>query len=262
MAMADTIVFDKTGTLTSTADANVKFIGEELSTETKQVIKTMVNQSTHPLSNRINSWLKGENQADACQVREIPGKGIQAYYKEQELLLGSSGFTGMSSAVAKEGENQVFLTLGGHPLGYFHIQSGYRKGVGKLLNQLNSNYFTHLLTGDQNHEQGILRRIFGSEIDMNFKKGPAEKLQFIQSLNRKGAKSLMVGDGLNDAGALMESHVGIAITDQITNFSPASDAIMDAESLGKLPVFLAFAKTSRNIIKASFGLSFAYNIVG
>jgi Cu+-exporting ATPase len=72
----------------------------------------------------------------------------------------------------------------------------------------------------------------------------------------------MVGDGLNDAGALQESQVGIAITDRVSHFSPASDAILDAESFTKIPSFLAFARDSRMIIKASFGLSFLYNILG
>jgi Cu+-exporting ATPase len=72
----------------------------------------------------------------------------------------------------------------------------------------------------------------------------------------------MVGDGLNDAGALQESTVGVAISDHVSHFSPASDAILDATSFQKIPAFLSFSKSSRNIIKASFVLSFLYNIVG
>jgi Cu+-exporting ATPase len=72
----------------------------------------------------------------------------------------------------------------------------------------------------------------------------------------------MVGDGLNDAGALKESEVGIAVTEQVSHFSPASDAILDASVISKIPEFLSFAKANRNIIKMSFLLSFAYNIIG
>lgn len=96
---------------------------------------------------------------------------------------------------------------------------------------------------------------------LNFKQSPNDKLEYVKSLNQNGAKTLMLGDGLN-AGALQESHVGIALTEKTTHFSPASDGIMDAESFGKLPAFLAFSRTSRNIIKASFALSFAYNLIG
>lgn len=73
---------------------------------------------------------------------------------------------------------------------------------------------------------------------------------------------MMLGDGLNDSGALEQSNVGIAITDQLSNFTPSSDVIMEASMLPRLGQFIAFAKTSKNIVLASFGLSFLYNCVG
>jgi len=262
MAMVDTVIFDKTGTLTEPANASVEFVGDELSRETRQVIKAMVNQSTHPLSNRINSWLVGEKRTILDQVEEIPGKGLQAFCKGHEFLLGSSDFTGAVAEGGKKGGNQVFLTVEGQALGYFFIQSGLRKEVGRVVSELGQAKSIHLLSGDQAHERDNLQRVMGDQVHMNFKQGPTDKLNYVKKLNRKGAATLMLGDGLNDAGALKESHVGIAVTDKITNFSPASDAIMDAEVFGKLPAFLAFAKTSRKIVMASFGLSFAYNVVG
>lgn len=262
MAVVDTVIFDKTGTLTAPADASVEFVGEELSTETRQIIKAMVNQSTHPLSNRINSWLEGEKGAMLNQVEEIPGEGLHAVYKGQEFLLGSAHFTGATSQTEKKIGNQVYLTVEGQQLGHFFIQSGLRKEVGSVVSALKKDKSIHLLSGDHAHERENLQRVLGDQVQMKFQKGPTDKLNYVKRLNRMGACTLMLGDGLNDAGALKESHIGIAVTDKITNFSPASDAIMDAEVFGRVPAFLAFAKTSRKIIMASFGLSFAYNVVG
>ena len=73
---------------------------------------------------------------------------------------------------------------------------------------------------------------------------------------------MMVGDGLNDAGALGISDVGVAVSDNVSYFTPACDAILDSSSLTKLKKFLDFSKTSRNIIYASFVISFLYNFVG
>jgi Cu+-exporting ATPase len=72
----------------------------------------------------------------------------------------------------------------------------------------------------------------------------------------------MIGDGLNDAGALQQSDVGISVTDDTTNFTPASDAIMTSKSISRLPDFLDFARTSHRIVIAAFTISFIYNIVG
>lgn len=262
MALVDTVIFDKTGTLTAPADASVEFFGENLSKETRQIIKAMVNQSIHPLSNRINSWIGEGNMAVLDQVEEIPGQGLKAMFKGQEFLLGSSGFARIKEPLERPGGNQVFLTVEGQLLGYFFIRSGLRKDVKAIVSEIAREKSIHLLSGDHHHERKNLQNLLGVKIPMKFKQGPMDKLEYVKNLNQLGARTMMVGDGLNDAGALKESHVGIAVTDKITHFSPASDAIIDAEAFGKLPEFLAFSKTSRKIIKASFGLSFAYNVVG
>ena len=261
LALVDTVVFDKTGTLTAPADASVEFVGDELTPKTLQIVKATVNRSIHPLSNRINAWLKGENMAVLEEAEEIPGKGLRGVYKSQEFLLGSASFTG-ASFVEKPGGNQVYLTVEGQELGYFFIQSGLRERAGKVVRQVSEERTVHLLSGDHDHEQEHLVDVLGRHVQMKFRQGPADKLRYIQRLNNRGAKTLMLGDGLNDAGALKESHVGLAVSENVTHFSPASDGIMDAGVFPNLPKFLAFAKSSRKIIKASFGLSFTYNIIG
>lgn len=261
LAVIDTVVFDKTGTLTAPANASVEFVGEELSPETRKIVKAMVSQSIHPLSNRINSWLGNESPASMTQVEELPGQGIKGIYKGQEFLLGSADFAGGSAPTERPGGNQVHLSVEGQELGYFYILSGLRKGVEPVIAAISPDNSIHLLSGDHDHERENLQRVLGNTT-LNFKQSPSDKLEYVKRLNQQGARTLMLGDGLNDAGALQESHVGIAITDKITHFSPASDAIMDAGSFGKLPAFLAFSRTSRKIIKASFALSFTYNVLG
>ena len=72
----------------------------------------------------------------------------------------------------------------------------------------------------------------------------------------------MIGDGLNDAGALAQSDVGIALSENVNVFSPACDAILDASKFNQLDHYITIAKTSIKIIKWSFALSFIYNIIG
>lgn len=262
LALIDTIVFDKTGTLTDPANASIRYEGDALSEESKSIIKAMVGRSTHPLSNRINLWLGQHPAAKLDQVEEKKGKGLRSVYKNQEVRLGSASFVGASENDFAPGGNLVFFQVEEVVLGYFHIQSGLRENADLVVKELAEDFSLHVLSGDHSHEEGSLKRALVPTIRFNFNQSPVNKLDYLKKLNEKGSNTLMVGDGLNDAGALQESMVGVAITDRVSHFSPASDAILDAESFGKIPSFLAFAKDSRKIIKASFGLSFLYNIVG
>ena len=73
---------------------------------------------------------------------------------------------------------------------------------------------------------------------------------------------MMLGDGLNDAGALSQSNVGVAISENINVFSPACDAILDAKFFNRLPIFITLSHKTMTIIKISFIISFLYNIIG
>ena len=72
----------------------------------------------------------------------------------------------------------------------------------------------------------------------------------------------MIGDGLNDAGALMQSNVGIAVSDNTSQFTPACDAILDGSRVSSIDKFISFARSGKNIVTASFILSILYNIIG
>jgi len=97
---------------------------------------------------------------------------------------------------------------------------------------------------------------------MLFEQKPKDKLKYISSLQDRGEKVLYFGDGLNDAGALQKSNVGIVITENINNFTPASDVIVSAEKFDKIKNYIDYIVDSRKLIYAAYIIAFMYNIVG
>ena len=256
------IVFDKTGTLTESNYEKLNFIGSELSEFEMKLVKTLTIQSTHPLSKMIANSLniKDFKALPIDYFQEFQGEGIESSITGNLVKLGKGGF--IKSARNKEIKHtHSFLEINGILIGYFVIESVYRKNWQTILNNLGKNFKLFILSGDNDADNDKLAPHF-KENSIHFKQKPQDKLNFIFQEQQKGNHVLMIGDGLNDAGALRQSNVGIAISEDIKVFSPACDAILDASKFGQLADFLKFSKTSLNIVKASFILSLVYNFIG
>lgn len=257
------IVFDKTGTITETKNANVKFIGNELTENEIKLIKSLVRNSSHPLSKSIFNLFNSNDLFDIIDYREIPGQGISAKINNQFIQIGSQTYvteSGNSDDINLS--TKVYLSINNSLKGFFAIGNNYRPELSSVISLLQNDYKLSLLSGDNDSEKDILKNYFKSDTEMLFKQTPYDKLTYIETLQNNGEKVLMIGDGLNDAGALKRSNVGISIAEDINNFSPACDGILDAQSFKKLNTFIKFSKTSKNIIIFSFIISFIYNIVG
>jgi Cu+-exporting ATPase len=119
-----------------------------------------------------------------------------------------------------------------------------------------------LHSGDTDAERNHLQEKFTGHLELHFHQSPTDKLKAVRALQAEGESVMMVGDGLNDAGALRESAVGVSVTDDIAAFAPASDAILDGKHFGKLDAFLRLSRASFAIVIASFVISFLYNAAG
>ncbi|MBV8390272.1 MAG: heavy metal translocating P-type ATPase metal-binding domain-containing protein [Mucilaginibacter sp.] len=260
LAHIDTIVLDKTGTITISGDTAIAAHITASDTE-KQMIYSVCANSTHPLSRLICQYLNNYAKLNTNSYYEVPGRGIIADIDGHFVKVGSAKFidaTQQEDSSAKKTE--VHISIDEKYIGYFTIQQHYRDGV-NAVQSLSSAYRLYLLSGDHGHERESLSSVFSMD-DMFFDRTPQEKLDFIKQLQQNGHKVMMIGDGLNDAGALKQSDLGIAITDNVNNFSPGSDAILDGRALKKLPVFLKFSKDALHVVYISFCISLTYNVVG
>ncbi len=265
LAKVQHIVFDKTGTITQTGQAKVQFQGDALSVQEETWVRSAAMHSSHTLSTSLATFLHKNDFKNAAPLQhfsEVAGQGLVADVEGARVALGAADFANALDSSEASG-SRVHVNINEHYKGFYEIGNHYRQGIGELAKQLHqSNYHLHVLSGDNDAESENLRNIFGPQTPLRFKVSPAEKLSYIKELQAQKEGVLMAGDGLNDAGALMQADVGIAVSDDAARFSPACDAIMDGSALSKLSSFVSYAKAGRRIVMASFVLSILYNVVG
>ncbi|MBL0018591.1 MAG: heavy metal translocating P-type ATPase metal-binding domain-containing protein [Bacteroidetes bacterium] len=258
LAEAEAMIFDKTGTLTSVGEAVVSYAGKTLTTVEQNMVRSVLAGSIHPLSRRLYAHFPEDQLLEVEDFEEEKGKGISGTAMGTEIRVGSASFLQISD----ERNGGVFVEIGGDLKGRFELSNDLRPGISEVLKELGAGMRLGLLSGDHPGAEAQMRGIMPDGATLMFRQDPAAKLEFIRSMQAEGQKVAMVGDGLNDAGALKQADVGIAITDDLAAFTPASDAILAAKSIHNLPAFLEVAKGALKLVKYSFLVSFSYNAVG
>ncbi len=262
MAAVDTIVLDKTGTITQNDAFDIDFQDTTLTPEELVMVRSLVRHSSHPLSQALYNHLKSPELLEVNRFEEIPALGIAGRIGQNEVRIGSREFIIGTKPEETVNASKVYIAINDKLRGNIQIKNKYRPGMSEAIGLLRSHYDLHLLSGDNDAEKASLLPIFGKEESLHFKQSPQDKLHYIMKLKASGKRIIMVGDGLNDAGALKESHVGITIADNIYHFSPACDAILDSDRFSQLPRFIRFGKTAHRIVITGFLLSFIYNVAG
>lgn len=261
MASTNHIVFDKTGTLTTTDDQDIVFSGNYLTEKDKAHIAALAAQSNHPLSKLLVKHLGRNENITVKNFNEITGKGIQGIVENRIISIGSSEFvTGEIAGQAKG--SSLYVMIDGNMIGHFTIRNHYRPSLLSQIKKLQKKYKISVLSGDNEAEKRTLQMVMGKNTTLLFNQKPHEKLAYIQLQQQLGDKVMMVGDGLNDAGALKQSNAGIAVTESTNNFTPASDGILEADRLYKLSAYLRLTKANKQIVVGIFILSILYNVIG
>jgi Cu+-exporting ATPase len=261
LAKVDTIVFDKTGTITTNKKAKISYEGKSLSAEDLVNIKTVLRASNHPLSRMLYDFLPELKSLTITDFEEITGKGIRATIHGMQLIIGSAAFAGSPDENLVL-QTAVHVSINGDYYGKYVFNNQYREGLEDLFKNLKNNYHIKVLSGDNEGEKSSLEMLLPVGTELIFDQKPEQKLEFIKQLQEQGRNVMMVGDGLNDAGALAQSNVGISISENVNVFSPACDGILEANEFQKLHYFLKLSKKAMKTIKMSFGLSLLYNVVG
>lgn len=265
LARVTTLVFDKTGTLTDPRKSELHYEGTPLSPSQRILIASACRSSLHPVSRQIFRQMDASTIIEPDTFEEQLNRGIVATVGPHRIVVGSAHLLAEEGIALPEeagaGSHRTHLAIDTVWIGGFEQIQHFRKGVPELIARLKTKFPVWLLSGDNDRQKKRLAATLDEE-RMLFDRIPHQKLDFIRRLQSEGHNVMMIGDGLNDAGALKQSDFGIALTHDVTSFTPACSAIMDASRMDRLDRFIRFAGRSLTIIRMSFGLSLAYNTIG
>lgn len=261
LAKINKAVFDKTGTITTTQESDVDYEGEVLTAQQESALKSLLRNSNHPLSRKIYDGLEEVAIVALDEFQEHTGKGIAGEFSGDFVKAGSSSFV-KAHKDPYNYDTSVHISFNDAYTGKYTIKNSYRSGVKEVFDTLKNNYELSILSGDNSGEKSYLQSLLPKNTALHFNQKPENKLDFIQKNQENDHHVMMVGDGLNDSGALAQSDVGIAVSEDINVFSPACDGILSAEKFKEIPLFLKLAKQSMKIIRMAFIISLIYNLIG
>ena len=248
LAEIDTVVFDKTGTLTMPAATR-----DALNHAAQSIALALTQNTTHPVSQAIAASLHGITPAALTDQQEHAGKGLSATYQGQKVKLGSGAWLGTGQG--------TYLKIGDSKPQKITLRSDLREGAAALVqNWQSAGLAIHLVSGDDARETAKIARALGITF-WQAETRPNDKIAYINALSSAGAKVLMVGDGLNDTGALAAAFASVSPATAADAARAASDIVLLNDSLTPLIALPRVARAARARIKENFAISTLYNII-
>lgn len=260
----DTVVFDKTGTLTTSTKNTITYEGVALTKEEETLLTSTLRASNHPLSRSLYAILDHHNIQTLDDFTEEVGQGITGIANNRSIKIGAYGFVGATKEkeTLSPQRTAVHISTNNEYKGCYVFYNEYRPGVKEVFDTLKTRTKIVILSGDNEGEKKHLETILPEHTTLLFNQKPEDKLRYIKREQENGNNVLMIGDGLNDAGALAQSNVGISISENVNVFSPACDGILDASKFKEIPSFLSLSKKGIQTIKYAFIFSLFYNLIG
>lgn len=258
----DTVVFDKTGTLTESSKSSMKYEGIPLDAHEYEAVGNVAFHSSHPLCRYIGKECSSTRTL-VSNLEETTGAGVSGKADGKYIQLGSARYIGFSSESKRPEGSEIHLKINGEYRGVFLFRQFFRPSAARVISDLKKQgKKIAVVSGDHDYEHKDLAEVTGQTYHLFFEQKPHQKKDYIDSLGNSGHKVMMMGDGLNDAGALMNSHVGISIAEDVNNFTPGSDGIILSSEFENTPALLRYARSGKKIIIISFIISLAYNFAG
>jgi Cu+-exporting ATPase len=274
LAAVDTMVLDKTGTLTAgEMTVTEQKIMPGFSEDSLALIYATESRSEHPIAEAICRSLEPDapSRPTLDHFEAIPGFGVTARIKEQRIDVGSERYMKqrkvdfgdrIAAAVSGDGNagSLVFAAIDGYPAAFFRIADPIKPDASATIDALHRRGLSvTMLTGDNEHTAASIAKRAGID-DYRANMLPDEKVRVVAELQNDGRRVAFVGDGINDAPALAQSDVGIAIGTGTDIAIEAGDLILMSGRLTGLVDSLDLARRTLRTIRLNFFWAYIYNI--
>ena len=272
-----TIVFDKTGTITEGKPVVTDLLpaGNHTPTELLQLAASVEKGSEHPLGEAI--VIEARTQALSLQevdgFEAIPGHGIQGTIAGSPVLLGNQkwlekqnvaldGLIEQAQQLAHEGKTPMYVAKDGEAIGIIAVADTIKESSRKAIERLHQmGLYVAMITGDNARTaQAIAKQVGIDEVISDVL--PEDKAAKVAGLQAKGQKVAMVGDGINDAPALAQADVGIAIGSGTDVAIESADIVLMRSDLMDVPSAIELSRATIKNIKENLFWAFAYNVLG
>lgn len=275
LSQADTIVLDKTGTMTQGKPQVTEVIPIDISEdELLKLAASIETASEHPLAKSIVQYVQ-EKQLDYTSVDSfemIQGQGLKGVFNGDELLSGNkrlmnaheidlSKIQEISQELASAGKTPLYYAYQGRLIGMIVVSDVLKETTVSAIEQLKSmNLEIYMLTGDN----AVTAKAIGNRLNIQTiaEVLPQDKEEHIRHLQEKGHKVVMVGDGINDAPALMRADVGIAMTSGTDIAMDSADLVLMKNDLKDVVTSIELSHAVLKNIKENLFWAFFYNVIG
>jgi Cd2+/Zn2+-exporting ATPase/Cu+-exporting ATPase len=302
LAQADVLLIDKTGTLTlgKPTICDFRFLIDDLSqasmftggeksiiinqrSEILRLAATAERYSEHPLAGALREAAKAANMVlgDPQDFQSFPGRGARAQVDGRSVLVGNRRLVEVNSEVhtdldrlqaekQAEGKTLLYIALDGKLVGVFTAMDTLRQEVPEALRQMRTLGIQRieLLTGDNQPTARALVAALGDGLEIHYRADllPEDKIQIVRDYQQSGSVVVMVGDGVNDAPALAQADIGIAMCSRGAAGSnlavEAAHIALMREDWLLVPEVIRLARRTMKVVKMNIAFTALYNLVG
>jgi Cu+-exporting ATPase len=269
------VVFDKTGTITE-GKPSVARVWENLQSaicNPKFLAASLARHSAHPVSQAVAKI--SDEQIELADWKEIRGRGVEAKIQPSIVRLGSLRWlkeSGVALAAgekfiaewSRQGATIVGLSSDKTLLGLFAVRDTVKSNAAKVIGQLQRQGLkTYLVTGDNSLTAASIAKQVGiATVNVFAEVRPEQKAEFVKKLQATGERVAFVGDGINDAPALTQSDLGVAVSRASDIAREAADIILLKSEIEAVPEALGLARATLRTIKQNLFWAFFYNALG